>query len=173
MALLVTVANVQALTGTTVTAQKISEALAQIDIHAGADLFDDEVIGRLSPRNLRLVQQAVCYQAAWLSTQIDVYSRLDVAEIAGATSNGGVTPRDELTIRLAPLARSCLERCSWRTRKTTPMLATRKRARGQLLFPLHEDTHVSHDPMDTLGQLPNALIDGGDYWGEPTESLPR
>lgn len=173
MALLVTVANVRALTGADVTDQKIGEALAQVDLHAGADLFDDDVIGRLSPRNLRRVQQAVCYQAAWLSTQIDVYSRMDVAEIAGDTSNGGITPRDELTIRLAPLARSCLERCSWRVRSTAVMAATRKRARGQLIFPLHEDTHVSFDPMDTPDQLGNALIDGGDYWGTPTDRLPR
>ena len=69
MALLVTTANVRALTGVDVTDQKIGEALAQVDLHAGADLFDDDVIGRLSPRNLRRVQQAVCYQAAWLSTK--------------------------------------------------------------------------------------------------------
>lgn len=173
MALTVTPDNVAALTGVTVTEQKIAEALAQIDLHAGADLYDDDVIGRLSPINLRRVSQAVCYQAAWLSNQIDVYARMDVAEIAGDTSNGGITPRDELTIRLAPLARSCLERCSWRTRSTTVMAATRKRARGQLIFPQHEDTHVSYDPMDTPDQLPNALVDGGDYWGTPVDRLPR
>lgn len=173
MALLVTIANVQALTGVDVTADKIEQALAQVDLHAGADLYDDDVVGRLSPRNLRRVSQAVCYQAAWLKDQIDVYSRLDVSEIAGSTTNGGVTPRDELTIRLAPLARSCLERCSWRTRKTSVMAATRKRALGTLVTPLHSDTHISYDPMDTPDQLPNALIDGGDYWGTPTDRLPR
>ncbi len=173
MSLLVTIANVAALTGVTVTEQKVAEALAQVDLHAGADLFDDDVVGRLSPVNLRRVSQAVCYQAAWLSTQVDVYSRIDVSEIAGDTSNGAITPRDELALRLAPLARSCLERCSWRTRSTAVMAATRKRTQGQLVFPLHEDTHVSCDPMDTPDQLPNALIDGGDYWGEPIERLPR
>ena len=161
---LVTTAQVMTLIGAEVTDQNIAEAEADVDRIAGIDLDDPAVVDQLKPRDRKLLRWAVMYQAAWRSTQIDMHSRLDVLEVSGSTSDGSIKARDELTLQLAPLCRSNLERISWKRRRTTRLGSTRStRPAGPITTAA--DVTIHTDPVDTYAQLPNALRDAGP-WAE-------
>jgi hypothetical protein len=162
---LVTIAQIKTLVGVDVTQQNIVEAEADVDRVAGIDLDDAGQVGRLRDRDLKLLKWAVTYQAAWLSTQIDRHARLDVVEISGATSDGGIKTRDELTLQLAPLCRSNLERISWKTKSSKRLPSTRARGERFELLTTASNVTINHDPVDTYAQLGNALTDEGP-WAE-------
>lgn len=169
--MLVTAAQVKTLLDVDVTEVNLTEAHMDVDRVAGIDLDEQDQVNGLRPRDLKLLRWAVAYQAAWRSTQIDMHARLDVVEISGSTSDGSVKARDELTLQLAPLCRANLERISWKT-KSTKVLPSTGRARGVGLITVATDIAISTNPMDTPDQLPNALVDGGPYWGEAPDRRP-
>lgn len=161
---LVTVAQVKTFIGVDVTEAHIAEAEADVDRIGGIDLDVAEVVDQLTPRDRKLLRWAVMYQAAWRSEQIDMHARLDVVEISGATSDGSVKARDELTLQLAPLCRSNLERVSWKRPRRTRLSAARShRPAGPITTAA--DVTINTDPVDTYAQLPNALRDAGP-WAE-------
>lgn len=168
---LVTEAQVMTLVGVEVTAQNLLEAHADVDRVAGIDLDDADQVARLKPRDLKLLKWAITYQAAWRAGQIDMHARLDVVEISGATSDGSVKARDELTLQLAPLCRANLERISWKRPRTTKLLAARdRRPRGPITTAA--DVTIHTDSVDTYAQLDNALSDTG-IWGEDDRGYRR
>jgi hypothetical protein len=168
---LVTEAQVMTLVGVEVTAQHIAEAEADVDRIAGIDLDDADQVAQLNARDLKLLKWALIYQSAWLSTQIDMHARLDVVEISGATSDGSVKARDELTLQLAPRCRSNLERISWKRKRTVRLPAARGRdTRGPITT--SADVTIHTDGVDTYAQLPNALRDAG-IWGEDDRGCRR
>ena len=169
---LVTTAQVLSLVGVTVTEMDLAQAEADVDRIAGIDLDDPDQVSRLRPRDLKLLKWAITYQAAWRSEQIDLHARLDVTEIPGSANDGGTKSRDELTLQLAPLCRSNLERISWK-RKSGKRIGS-SRSRGPV-GPLHTDAeiHLSTDPIDTPDQLDNALRDAGPFWDEAPDRRPR
>jgi hypothetical protein len=162
---LVTIAQIKTLLDVDVEQRHILEAEADVDRVAGIDLDDADAVGRLRPRDLKLLKWAITYQAAWLSTQIDRHARLDVIEISGATSDGGIKTRDELTLTLAPLCRSNLERISWKTKSSKRLPSTRARAERFGLLTTASNVTINHDPVDTYAQLGNAMTDQGP-WAE-------
>jgi hypothetical protein len=165
MADLVTIAEVKNLLGVDVLAHHVSMAHADVDRLGGIDLEDTAVVARIRARDLKNIRWAIAYQAAWLSTQIDVHARMDVAEISGSSSDGGIKIRDELTQILAPLARSALERLSWKTRRTTLIPKRRTKLEGPLTTTA--DVTIHTDPIDTYDQLANALRDAGPWAESP------
>lgn len=169
---LVTIAQIKTLLDVDVEQRHIVEAEADVDRVAGIDLDDADQVGRLRDRDLKLLRWAVTYQAAWLSTQIDRHSRLDVVEISGSTSDGGIKVRDELTLTLAPLCRSNLERISWKTRSGKRLPSTRARGDRLGLLTTASNVTINHDPVDTYAQLGNALTDEGP-WAEASDRLCR
>ena len=66
----------------------------------------------LKPRDLRLLRYAEAYQAAWMQSQTDVTGRMDVDNV----SQDGVSysTSDQDAHVLAPLAKRCITRLSWR-----------------------------------------------------------
>lgn len=104
-----TAAEVLAYTGATVTDDQIGVSQGLIDIYANVTIDEQDVLG---DRDLRLLKQALSYQTAWQVNQIDVMTRTDVT----AVDQDGLkfTPANAEALLLAPLAKRCLDRLSWR-----------------------------------------------------------
>lgn len=94
-------------TGETVTDAQVMRAQAIIDMFA-ARTYD--ALPRIGTRDLYWLKLATAYQAAWMLSQPDLYSRLDFATISA-----GSRPVElkEDTLRIAPLAAKALKRVSW------------------------------------------------------------
>lgn len=166
--MLVTDAQVKDVTGVAdVSDDAIRRAQFVIDLIADADLDDPDVLDRMKPRDRTLLRRAVCYQAPWQAAQVAFEENTDVVKIAGATSTGGIELLDEIAGYLAPLARACLVRLSWK-RKRSMRDPTRAAKRLGTYGMSWAGVTVSRDPMDTPSELANALTDAGPYWGEPT-----
>lgn len=171
MASLVTIAEVKSTLGVDVEQHHLTMAHADVDRLSGVDLDDESVMSRVRPRDLKHIKWAIAWQAAWLSSQIEIHARMDVAEISGSSSDGGIKTRDELTQILSPQARSCLERLSWKKRRTTAVPASsRPRLEGPICT--SADVTIHTDPVDTYAQLPNALRDAGP-WAEAPDRPSR
>ena len=162
---LVTTPEVLSVTRTEVTDDDIIQAQFIVDIIGDVDLDSTQAVDKLGTRDHALLKRAIAYQAAWLQGQIAFNERTDVTRIAGSSSNGGIDVRDELSLLLAPLARQCLSRVSWKNRKTTPD-PTRAARRQEVYFPPSGVT-ISRDPADNPYQAENFLTDAGPYWGMP------
>lgn len=162
---LVTIPEVQAVTQVQVTDDDIVQAQFVVDIIGDVDLDSAQAVGKLGTRDLSLLKRAVAYQAAWMQGQIAYHERTDVTRIAGSASNGGIDVRDELSLLLAPLARQCLSRVTWK-RRSTMADPTRAARRLELYFPPVGVT-ISRDPADNPYQADNFMRDAGPYWGMP------
>jgi hypothetical protein len=167
---IVTAAEVKTLLGVDVESHHLAMAHADVDRLGGVDLDDANVVARVKPRDLKQLKWAIAYQAAWLSSQIEVHARMDVTQITGSSSDGGITVRDELTQILSPQARSALERVSWKTKTTKTVPRRRPRLEGPLYTTA--DITIHTDPVDTYAQLSNALHDAGP-WAEAPDRATR
>lgn len=99
-------------TGLAVTQQQLAQAQASIETLCGRIYADTP---RIRPRDVHWLGQAVAYQAAWITEQYDLATRLDTT----ATSQDGVS--NQLTadaVVLAPMAGRALRRCSWMRSRT-------------------------------------------------------
>lgn len=132
-----TIADVTTLTGKTVTQSDRDRAAASIELHVGLI----EAVDRpdVTDRDRYFLKLAVCYQAAWLVAQPDLFERNDVAS-AGQDGESAVFRPDAHT--LAPLARKAIKRLSWRGPRT-------------LITPRGLGTDLNRDP--TSEAFDNAL----------------
>jgi len=99
--------DVLRLTGEQVGDGDLIRAQDIIEILAGVTFDSVE----LSPRNLRLLNRAVAYQAAWAVYHPDLYSHVDVDNVS--QDGHSHTPSHDLAALVAPLAHLCLKRLSW------------------------------------------------------------
>ncbi|WP_336158188.1 hypothetical protein [Amycolatopsis sp. VC5-11] len=90
----------------TVDDDAVLRAQATIDLHAGRIFADADRIGGRDRYWLKL---AVAYQAAWQSSQPDLFERQDITTTGGSNSTQG-TPT---WMVLAPHAAQALRRVSW------------------------------------------------------------
>lgn len=105
----ITAADVLAVTGVNVGDSDVAQAQGVIDIISNVTTEDSAT---MSARDIRLISLALCYQTVWQYNQIDVLTRTDVASI---TQDGlQFTPANKDALMLAPLAKRCLDRLSWR-----------------------------------------------------------
>lgn len=106
-----TTGNVANYTGVTVTAAQVEQA--QVLVEVFADTTEDaSTAGNISPKNLRLLRFAVAYQAAWLDSHPDAFQNLDLTQIQ---QDGIVaTMQHNNALVLAPMAKRCVDRLSWR-----------------------------------------------------------
>lgn len=95
-------------TGVEVTEDEVLRAQDIIELFAGTTIF----ASLISQTNLRRLNRAVSYQAAWMQDHPDVFTNID----ADSTSlgRGGYTPSHANAALLAPLAKRHLDRLSWR-----------------------------------------------------------
>jgi hypothetical protein len=114
-----TAVDVKALTGVTVSDTLIDQATAVIELTGGGRL------ARLDPafvseRNFDWLRRAVCYQAAFMAGRPDYFEAADVSSL---TQDGVSAQLKGDSLILAPLARRCLKRLSWRgVRTITPSI---------------------------------------------------
>ena len=103
-------ADVAALTGTPADDEKLAQAQAQalVELHVGRT--EALATAELSDRDLDWLRRGVAYQSAWIAGQPDLFTRLDVRQLAQDGMSTTFAP-DGLV--LAPLARQVLRRLSW------------------------------------------------------------
>ena len=112
-------AAVLAATGVTVTTNQITQANGIIDIYSN---ITTAASANLTPRDRRLLASATNYQAAWMARQVDVFTR---TEVESATQDGvSFSPAHEDALMLAPLAKRCLDRLSWRKPRSVRVIPT-------------------------------------------------
>lgn len=103
--------DVTTYTGATATSAQVEQAQVLVEVFADTTEAASDA-GNISPKNLRHLRLAVAYQAAWITQHPDTFTSMDLTQvqqdgvIATFTHhNAGV---------LAPLAKRCIDRLSWR-----------------------------------------------------------
>lgn len=97
-------------TGVTVTDDDVIRAQALIEIMAGTTTEASDQ-GLINSRNLRLLNRAVSYQAAWMSQHPDVFVNVDTT---GWSQDGAAATNAHANAHIqAPWAKRCLDRLSW------------------------------------------------------------
>lgn len=106
-----TAEDVYDLTGREASPESLAAAQTMIELFAGTTTIasDDQLV---SSKNLRLLQQAVAWQAVWLDVHPDVLESMDVTGISQDGLNA--TYANVNAHLLAPLATRCLNRLSWK-----------------------------------------------------------
>lgn len=102
-----------AVTRTAVDQEDLDAAYPIIELFSGATV---DAQAMLKPRDVRLLAYAEAYQAAWMQSQTDVTGRMDVTQVV---QDGIQYSKDDPDAHvLAPLAKRCLTRLSWRKSRT-------------------------------------------------------
>ena len=105
-------ADVQDITGVTVTDAQLRRAQYVIDIVSGRTYeIRPLLVQENRTRDLRWLKQAVAYQAAWMISQPDMFTRMNVTSVNQDTSQAQMGAS---ALTLAPLARRALNRVSWK-----------------------------------------------------------
>ncbi len=103
--------DVETVTGREASQTALAVAQVMIEIFSGATEINSDD-GLISPRNLRMLRNAVAFQAIWLDTHPDV---LDAMDVSGVSQDGlNATFATANAHLLAPMADRCLSRLSWR-----------------------------------------------------------
>lgn len=106
-----TTSDVITYTGVSATAAQVEQAQGVVEIFA--DVTEDaSAVGLISEKNLRLLKQAVAYQAAWITQHPDAFTNVDLSSFNQDQVSG--TLRHDNALILAPLAKRCIDRLSWR-----------------------------------------------------------
>lgn len=107
--LIVTAADVLAVTGETVTDAQVSKAHFDIEIGCGRP-FTEFSSGVLSDMDLVWLKRAVAYQAAFVKNMPDKDTTVDAVSLSAKT--GSVTPTPDGLV-IAPMARRALANLTW------------------------------------------------------------
>ena len=104
-----TVADVEDLTGVTVTTEQLAMAQAIIEIHVSrtADVPADAI----TVRDTQWLRRAVAYEAAWIPANPDLFTRIEHVTLLQDGVEVRDLPADALT--LAPLAKRAIRQLSW------------------------------------------------------------
>lgn len=106
-----TTSDVATYAGATATAAQVEQAQALVEVFADTTT-DASDAGNISPKNLRLLELAVAYQAGWIIQHPDVFTNIDVSQVQ---QDGVVaTMQHNNALVLAPMAKRCIDRLSWR-----------------------------------------------------------
>ncbi len=107
-----TVDDVLAVTKATVTQAQLLQAGFTIDVKCGRPYSIDGLPGlnRIGDRDLYWLKLACAWQAMWLASQPDAFSRIDALDISQGRSR---TQLRDTALTLSPYARTALGRVSW------------------------------------------------------------
>jgi hypothetical protein len=103
--------DVVTITGREATVESLAAAQVIVEIFSGTteQASDD---GLVATRNLRMLKNAVAFQAVWLDSHPDV---LDAMDVEGVSQDGlNAQYANAHAHLLAPLANRCIERLSWK-----------------------------------------------------------
>lgn len=98
-------------TGATVTEAQLAQAQAIVEVLADTTT-DASDAGNISAKNLRLLTQAVAYQAAWITAHPDAFTNIDLTNFNQDQVSGTLAHANALI--LAPWAKRCIDRLSWK-----------------------------------------------------------
>jgi len=98
-------------TGLTATAAQVQQAQGIVEVLADTTT-DASDAGNISPKNLRLLKQAVAYQAGWITQHPDVFTNLDLSNFNQDQVSGTLAHANALI--LSPWAKRCIDRLSWK-----------------------------------------------------------
>ena len=106
-----TAEDVYTITGREASPEALAVAQVFIEIFAGTtETSSDD--GLISTTNLRMLKNAVAFQAVWLDSHPDV---LDAMDVEGVSQDGLSAQYANANAHLlAPMATRCLNRLSWR-----------------------------------------------------------
>lgn len=103
--------DVAAYTGITATSAHVTQAQGIVELFA--DVTEQaSTDGLISEKNLRLLKQAVAYQAGWITQHPDAFTNVDLTSFNQDQVSG--TLRHDNALILAPLAKRAIDRLSWR-----------------------------------------------------------
>lgn len=106
-----TAEDVYTITGREASPEALAVAQVFIEIFAGTTEVASED-GLISTTNLRMLRNAVAFQAVWLDSHPDV---LDAMDVEGVSQDGlNAQYANANAHLLAPMATRCLNRLSWR-----------------------------------------------------------
>ena len=106
-----TTGDVVAYTGVTAAAAQVGQAQAVVEMFADTTI-DASDAGNISPKNLRLLKMATAYQAAWITQHPDAFTNVDLTNYNQDQVSGTLAHANALI--LAPLAKRCIDRLSWK-----------------------------------------------------------
>lgn len=137
-------------TGITVSQDSLDSAQAMVELFADVTEASSDA-GLISPKNLRLLKMAVAYQAAWMTSQPDLFTRSDV----GLMTQDGISftsPHANSSV-LAPMAKRAVDRLSWRRNRSQKIRPMRPNniGTGDWSDPTNDDASLEDN---TLGWEP-------------------
>jgi hypothetical protein len=136
-----TAGDVAAYTGITATAAQVAQAQAVVEVFADTTTAASDA-GNISEKNLRLLKQAVAYQAAWITQHPDAFTNVDLTNFNQDQVSGTLAHANALI--LAPLAKRCIDRLSWK--RMRPLRIGRRG--GRPVSPYLNTTSASRDEND-------------------------
>jgi hypothetical protein len=136
-----TVGDVATYTGVSVTAAQVAQAQAVVEIFADTTTLASDA-GNISEKNLRLLKQAVSYQAAWITQHPDAFTNVDLTNFNQDQVSGTLAHANALI--LAPLAKRCIDRLSWK--RMRPLRIGRRG--GRPVSPYLNTTSATQDEND-------------------------
>lgn len=100
--------DVPLITGVTVDEETLLRAGYNIDVACARSYATDSA--RVGSRDAYWLKLATAYQAAWLSTQVDAFNRIDALDVNQGNTQ---TRLRDTALFLSPHARKALKRVSW------------------------------------------------------------
>ncbi|MGW3421290.1 hypothetical protein [Streptomyces phaeochromogenes] len=111
-----TIAETLHITRTTVDQETIDAAQFLIEIFADTTEEASDA-GVISSTNLRYLKGAVAYQTAWMTAHPDQFTNTDFESFQ--MDGLSVTNRHANSMILAPMAKRCIDRLSWKRNRNT------------------------------------------------------
>lgn len=112
-----TEAEASSITKTNISSDDLETASAVLDIYVAVQ---EDALSEMKPRDIRLLKKAEAFQAAWMKAQIDFLTRTDTDQVNHDNVRYSKGDRDMHV--LAPLAKTCINKLSWRTTRTLDAL---------------------------------------------------
>lgn len=103
------IAQVSLMTGKAVTEAQMVQA--QMVIEGETECFADALPPNIWPRDLRWLQDALVYQAAWMKDRFDNFDNVDVTSVS--QDGQSVTLAHGKANKLAPFAWEAIKKLSW------------------------------------------------------------
>lgn len=131
--------DVQGYTGRTASPESLALAQSMVEDFSGTTVLasTNELI---STRNLRLLSKAVAYQAVWLDSHPDV---LDGMDVNGISQDGlSASYQHANAALLAPMAKRCIDRLSWKLRPLKARKSPRYDESGNRDSAIADDQHT-------------------------------
>jgi hypothetical protein len=100
--------DVVTLTGHPADEEKLAQAQSLIELAIGRT--EDTATVEISARDLVWLKRAVAYQSTWMAGQSDLFTRLDVTQLA---QDGMSATFKDGALVISPLAKTALKRLSW------------------------------------------------------------